>query len=186
MKYVIEHLEDELYEWCIIEYRHISKIVGKDNLIFTNIKTNDAERIKDIGKCYQQKVSELKLKKACVLDPEAEKTLNPDDSKNFEYLVFGGILGDHPPKQRTKKELAVQGAERRNIGKEQFSTDNAAAVCRNIVSGIPIEKMKFIENIEIDIAEGESVQFPFKYLIVAGKPLVSEELIQYMKENEGF
>ena len=37
MKFIIEHLEPELYDWCLIEYEHISKIVGKENLIFTNI-----------------------------------------------------------------------------------------------------------------------------------------------------
>ncbi len=37
MKFIIEHLEPELYPWCLIEYKHISKIVGKNNLIYTNI-----------------------------------------------------------------------------------------------------------------------------------------------------
>ena len=36
--YVIEHLEPKLWEWCEIEYESISKIVGKENLWFTNIK----------------------------------------------------------------------------------------------------------------------------------------------------
>src|SRR3989344_3510320 len=37
MKYIIEHLEEKVYPWCLLEYTHISTIVGKDNLIFTNI-----------------------------------------------------------------------------------------------------------------------------------------------------
>ena len=36
--YVIEHLEPRIYRWCVIEYKHISKIVGKENLWFTNGK----------------------------------------------------------------------------------------------------------------------------------------------------
>ena len=35
MKFIIEHLEDEVWEWCILEYRHMSEFVGKENLIFT-------------------------------------------------------------------------------------------------------------------------------------------------------
>jgi len=36
--YIIEHLEPKLFPWCMIEYKHISKTVGKSNLWFTNIK----------------------------------------------------------------------------------------------------------------------------------------------------
>ena len=35
MKYVIEHF-GKAFKWHLIEYEHISKLVGKDNLIFTN------------------------------------------------------------------------------------------------------------------------------------------------------
>jgi len=37
MKYAIEHF-GKLFKWYYIEYAHISKIVGKKNLIFTNVK----------------------------------------------------------------------------------------------------------------------------------------------------
>src|SRR3989338_10620936 len=30
MRYIIEHLEEKLYPWCLLEYTHISKMVGKD------------------------------------------------------------------------------------------------------------------------------------------------------------
>ncbi len=50
MKYIIEHLEPELFEWCLIEYEHISKLVNEDNLIFTNIKKQkDAKNYKNTG-----------------------------------------------------------------------------------------------------------------------------------------
>ena len=35
MKYIIEHF-GKAYKWHLIEYEHISKLVGKENLIFTN------------------------------------------------------------------------------------------------------------------------------------------------------
>ena len=37
--------------------------------------------------------------RVCLLDPAAEKNLNPDDSKDFDVFLFGGILGmfDMPP-----------------------------------------------------------------------------------------
>lgn len=186
MKYVIEHLEPKLFEWCMIEYRHISGIVGKENLVFTNLNKTQAAKLKALGECSIKKAGELGLKRVCVLDPAADKTLSPSDKEKFYYLVFGGILGDNPPRARTKEELEMPGAERRNIGKEQFPTDNAVAVCKRIIDGTPMDRLGFMENISVDIAPGEAIDFPFKYLVVKGKPLISEELIEYLKTHDGF
>jgi ribosome biogenesis SPOUT family RNA methylase Rps3 len=35
----------------------------------------------------------LDLSKVLLLDPEAKEELVPDDAKQFDYLLFGGILG---------------------------------------------------------------------------------------------
>jgi len=35
------------------------------------------------------------------LSQYSEKTLKTADKNNFEYFVFGGILGDNPAKKRT-------------------------------------------------------------------------------------
>jgi len=184
MKYVIEHLDPELFEWCLIEYKHISKMVGKENLIITNIKKEDIEKLKDYADVKTESIKELNLKNACILDPEGEITLSPKDS-SFEYLIFGGILGDNPPRKRTKEEITIEG-ERRNLGKEQFSTDNAVFVAKEIIEGKNINDIKFKDSIEIETGDGESVILDFRYPIVNGKPNISEELINYLKENEGF
>ena len=39
--------------------------------------------------------------RVCLLDLRGEKELGPEDSPVFDYVVFGGILGDHPPRDRT-------------------------------------------------------------------------------------
>jgi ribosome biogenesis SPOUT family RNA methylase Rps3 len=187
MKYVIEHLEPRLFKWCVIEYKHISKLVGRQNLMITNLKGAQPDKLKSL--CYgsKKKVSELGLKRVCVLDPAAEKKLTPSDKDKFDYLVFGGILGDYPPRQRTKEELSVPGAERRHIGKEQFPTDNAVMVCKKIIEeGIPFDKLEFKDNISIEMGKGEYMDFPFRYLIVDDKPLFSDELLKFIKTRKGF
>lgn len=183
MRFVIEHLEPELFEWCIIEYRHISRIVGRENLVITNVK--DKEKLKDFATVYSESVGSLKLNGVCVLDPEAEKVLEPADAKIFRFLVFGGILGDYPPRKRTKEELVLSG-ERRNLGKEQMATDNAVFVAKKIVDGTPMDKLKFVDTIEIGTAEGESCIMPYRYVLVDGKPLVSKELEEYLKRKDVF
>src|SRR3989344_2037027 len=84
MKFIIEHLEPKLYEWCLIEYKHISKLVGKKNLIFTNIKNQkDISKLRKLGSVKKESVAELKLNKACLLDPKASKTLNHNQIRNL-------------------------------------------------------------------------------------------------------
>ena len=184
--YIIEHLEPKLYKWCIIEYKHISKIVGKDNLWFTNIKEKDKNKLENYGQVHTHSVKIMQLENACVLDPEAPKELLPKDKERFQFLIFGGILGDHPPRKRTQVELTrfIKNKEIRNIGKDQFSTDNAVYVTKTILSGTPLEKIPFQNSVEIQINDIESTILPFKYPLVNGKPNISKELIEYLKKEE--
>ena len=88
--YVIEHLEPRVWKWCIIEYKHISSIVGKKNLWFTNVKKGSRE-LEKYGRVIKKSVAELNLKDACVLDPESGKELTPAAAARFKYLVFGSF-----------------------------------------------------------------------------------------------
>jgi ribosome biogenesis SPOUT family RNA methylase Rps3 len=184
MKYVIEHLEPEMYEWCLIEYRHISKIVGKESLIFTNVKKG-AEKLEGLGEVHPESVKELGLKNVCLLDADAKETLSPADKK-FGYLVFGGILGDNPPQKRTAKHLGSLKAEQRNLLEKQMPTDTAVFVAKKIIDGTAIDKINFKDEIEVPTGEGESAIFPFRYVLVDGKPLISEELIEHLKKSDDF
>jgi ribosome biogenesis SPOUT family RNA methylase Rps3 len=188
--YIIEHLEPEIYPWCLTEYKNISKITGKDNLWFTNVKgkSKNSEELKNYGKVIKESVANLNLKNACVLDPEASKLLEPKEAKSFDYFIFGGILGDYPPRKRTTPELTskIKNAEARNIGKKQFSTDNAVLVVKNILSGTPLDKMEFINNLVIHINKIESIELPYCYPIINGKPQISKELVAFLKKKKTF
>jgi ribosome biogenesis SPOUT family RNA methylase Rps3 len=184
--FIIEHLDKRVWRWCVIEYRHISEIVGTNNLWFTNLK-HGSKILGRYGKVIKKPVRELGLKNCCVLDPSAEKTLTPEDSRQFKYFVFGGILGDSPAKKRTKSLLTkYMKCEARNLGKRQMSTDNAVFVVKQIIEGIPLEKIKFRQGIEIQMGANESVHFPFKYALVGNKPLISKELVKYLKRRRYF
>jgi len=185
-KFVIEHLEPKLYRWCALEYKHISQLVGKKNLIFTNIRAKSAQtKLAPCGKVSPVSVARLGLEKICILDPSAKKVLTPREAKKFSYFVFGGILGDYPPRQRTKQELKLKG-ERRNIGKEQFPTDNAVYVVKKIASGTPLNKLKFQDCLTIPIKEGEEVELPFRYVLAKGKPLISKNIVSMLRRQKGF
>lgn len=180
MKFVIEHADNKVYEWSLIEYKHISKLVGRDNLIICNVKNEELNKIATIS---QESVKELGFQNACVLDPKAEKTLSPEDK--FDYLIFGGILGDYPPQKRTENLLpASLKAERRNLGDKQMPTDNAVYTAKLISEGTKFEKIPFKDDISIGLEKNLDIELPFRYVLVNGKPLVSEKLIKYLKKRE--
>lgn len=184
--FIIEHLEPRLWEWCLIEYKSISRIIGRDRVWFTNIK-DGGKRLKKFGRIFRESVKKMDLKDVCVLDPDAKKILSSRDSMRFNYFIFGGILGDYPAKKRTKKELTgfVKNARVRNLGKKQMSTDNAVYVVNEICKGKEMNKLKFIEGAEIKINKIESVTLPFKYVSVNGKPFMSGEIKKYLKKHPG-
>jgi ribosome biogenesis SPOUT family RNA methylase Rps3 len=184
--YIIEHLEPRIWKWCLIEYKHILKIVGRKNLWFTNVKKGSSE-LKKYGRVIKSSVKYLNLKNACVLDPDAKKTLTPKEAQKFHYFIFGGILGDWPPKKRTKQLLSsFLNCEKRNIGKKQMSTDTAVFVVKSVKEGTPLHRINFRRGIEISTGKNESVRMPYQYALIDGKQLISPELVSYLKRKRGF
>jgi ribosome biogenesis SPOUT family RNA methylase Rps3 len=188
MKYIIEHLDPELFDWCFLEYSHISEIVGKENLIFTNIKkAEDKIKLKALGTVEEKSVKELHLQKMCVLDPDASNTLAPEDATQFDYLLFGGILGNWPPEKRTKKELSSKiNSQTRNLGTEQMSTNTAVYVAKKIIDGKRFSEFEFIEELTIPIEEGEEIILPFRFVIENSKPVLAKGYIEFVKKSEMF
>ena len=191
-KYIIEHLEPELYQWCLIEYQHISKVVGAQNLIFTNIKNKkEQNKLRKYGIVYQKSISDLDLKNICILSQYSKKTLTTNDKNKFQYFVFGGILGDNPAKKRTLQlinKLKKQKIkfETRNLGKKQMPTDTASYVVKKILEGKKLNDFKFIDRLEIEINENESVTLPFRYVVNNNKLIINEKLVEYLRKRKEF
>jgi len=182
VKYIIEHLEDEVWEWCILEYKHMSEVVGKENLIFTNVPENEVDKLKDLGEVKTESVLNLNLNNTCILDMNAEKELSSSDK--FNYFVFGGILGDNPPQGRTKV-LDKLNTEKRSLGKEQMSTDTAVMVTHMVLNGKKLKNIEFQDTIEFETNKGESVVLPYRYVIENGKPVLPKGLFEMLKKQEG-
>lgn len=192
MKFVIEHLEQFISEWCMIEYENISKIVRKENLIITNLPKKDFNKLKQLAKLHEESVLTMPLKNACLLEPKSSKILTAND--NFDYFIFGGILGDYPKQGRTEKYLTSKlpgkliNPETRNLGKMQMSTDTAVLVTK-IIAGdkTPFQKIKFIDKPEIELKSGkisESIILPYRYVEENNKPKISKKLLEYLKNKE--
>lgn len=70
--------------------------------------------------------------RVCLLDPKAPLPLDPEDDEEFDYFLYGGILGDDPPRDRTA-ELRKLGFEGRHLGAVQMTTDTAVGVTKLVV-----------------------------------------------------
>ncbi|MBS3104911.1 hypothetical protein J4234_01500 [Candidatus Woesearchaeota archaeon] len=191
MKFIIEHLEKELYEWCLIEYQHISEIVGKNSTIFTNINKKNIKKLKKYGIVFEKSVSELKFNNLCVLSQYSKKALATNDKSRFEYFVFGGILGDNPSKKRTNiliRNLKKHNVkfETRSLRNKQMPADIAVYVAKKTLEGKKLSDFKFVDELEIELNENESVVLPFRYVVDNKKLIINEELVEYLRKRKEF
>lgn len=135
----------------------------------------------------------IDFQRVCLLDMRAETPLTPADASLFDVVIFGGILGDHPPRDRTSA-LRKQGYSLRNLGSLQMSTDTAMLVTSLILEkGMRLEEIPYVDEPEIQGKESkgvkESVQIEgFRYVdsgldVLEGKikektgvPMMSEKI----------
>lgn len=185
MIFVIEHLDPKVWAWSLLEYKHISSIVGKENLWFTNVKSG-ASRLSQLGKVFKASVTTMNLRNACILDSTGKQTFSPCDG-TFEYFIFGGILGDDPETDKSLKIVrGMPDADVRNLGPKQMSTDTAVLVTSKILDDVLFDKIPFIDDIEIPITPEETLILPYRYVAENGKPLLTPGLLQKLKTQKGF
>jgi len=184
--YVIEHLEPELSEWLLIEYSHAAEVVGRENLLVTNVRRReDLKRLSRVLNVERRRVFKIfRGEELLLLDPAAEKAMCERDARGKRAIVVGGILGDDPPQGRTRKMLTelVRGATVRNIGRHQFSIDGALYVAKRVAEGASLGEVPVRIGVEIELHEGHSVFLPYAYPVVDGKPLLSSRLISYLRK----
>jgi len=187
--FVIEHLESEIGKWLLYEYEHASEIVGKNRLMFTNVKKEGWRRLLSrLGTVEEKSAIEVfNHEKVVVLDPKAELPLTPEDFAGKEAVILGGILGDHPPKGRTRKLLTrrfKKTATVRNLGKGQFSIDGAVYVAKLVSEGTPLKAIPVQKGLSLKLNQHGEVYLPYAYPMRDGKPLISQKLVAYLTSDE--
>ncbi|ODV94528.1 hypothetical protein PACTADRAFT_44203 [Pachysolen tannophilus NRRL Y-2460] len=194
MKYIIEHMEAGFTEWVILEYFTIINEVGPENLMLTSLPATMTEndipkKLLDAGLQWTTKdVSEITgdtpKTKVCLLDPAAKEDLAVTDANNFEYFVFGGILGDHPPRDRTG-ELRRYGFIGKRLGSLQMTTDTAVRTTQLIIKDQKdFENIKFIDYPEIRFSEHEATEMPFRYVLDENnQPILPKGMLELIKKD---
>ncbi|KAN0139353.1 SAM-dependent RNA methyltransferase [Lactarius tabidus] len=192
--YVIEHMEDDdptpraLPRWVELEYKHMCTLAGPDASVeFTHLSSAAGAALSSAlptatapaparAACHEEGVLALMqargiaLDRVCLLDPKAPEVLSPTDggADGFSWFLFGGILGDDPPRDRTA-ELRVLGFPRRHLGSVQMTTDTALGVTKRVVEDrVPLEQIPYVDFPTIRFNAHESVEMPFRYMIAPG------------------
>ena len=101
--YIVEHLDEELGPWSELEYVAIAKESEASGSSFTlsslppTFQAPESLKAVPVFKATTRSVEDMyAANKAtvCLLDPQAEKDLSPEDANEFGTFLFGGILGE--------------------------------------------------------------------------------------------
>ncbi|KAK9315806.1 SAM-dependent RNA methyltransferase [Lipomyces starkeyi] len=203
-KYVVEHMEDGISPWVLLEYLAISHDVGGGaqfylTSLMPSLKRSLPPQLADPEVATTTSTDVIELPsvrelagqgRVCLLDPGATKDLAPQDAQVFDWFVFGGILGDHPPRDRTG-ELRKYGFEGRRLGPKQMTTDTAIRVVKMVVEDqIPLDKIEYVDFPELRWNKHESTEMPFRYVKdgQTGEPIMPEGMRELIRQdsNRGF
>ncbi|KAK4180564.1 hypothetical protein QBC36DRAFT_384275 [Triangularia setosa] len=182
--YIVEHLDEELGPWSELEYITIARESQETGSKFflsslhPQFKVPEALAAIPSFTAERRGVEELyadKKSRVCLLDPQGKSDLAPEDADNFDVFLFGGILGDDPPRDRTS-ELRAKGFEGRRLGPVQMTTDTAVRVTRLVVEGkTPLKDIPYVDFPELKFNEYESTEMPFRYVKTKdGNPIMPE------------
>ncbi|KAI5293564.1 hypothetical protein KEM55_007037 [Ascosphaera atra] len=190
--YVVEHLDPELGPWSALEYGRIAReshATPGTRFLLTSVPQSlqmPAELAATEGLNVEHRsVEEIfaaSKDRVCLLDPGASAELSPADGDAFDVFLFGGILGDDPPRDRTA-ELRKKGYANRRLGPKQMTTDTAVRVTRMVVQDkVPLEQVPYIDYPELRINKHESTEMPFRYVKdEKGQPIMPEGMVDLIK-----
>ncbi|OJJ99472.1 hypothetical protein ASPACDRAFT_120928 [Aspergillus aculeatus ATCC 16872] len=190
---VVEHLDPELGAWSALEYGCIAREAhaSGSRFLLSSVPTS-LQMPEDLAatpglNVEHRSVEEIfadRKSRVCLLDPSAKVELSPADAETFDVFLFGGILGDDPPRDRTS-ELRKKGYAGRRLGPVQMTTDTAVRVTRLVVHDkIPLEEIKYVDHPEILINEHERTEMPFRYVVDKdGQPIMPPGMVDLIKKD---
>ncbi|WP_460126236.1 hypothetical protein [Stetteria hydrogenophila] len=190
---VVEHLEERATRWLVAEYLEVIKVAREAGLtpFFTNVRDEAlAALLEKSGARVDPRPgwSLFNTPYTIVLDLEAEKQLEPWELAAADTVVIGGIMGDHPPRGRTRLiSFMYTDAAKRNLGPHQFSVDGAARVVVEVFKGKRLKDLKIQVGVsfKVNTLQGEiEVFLPFAYPVGEdGEPLLSSRVRKLLERG---
>ncbi len=191
---IIPHLEPCISPWLLSEYRFVVELFkGSWKVVFTNVRNvKDFNILKSLG-CevfnddFNIYIEREGIKNVLVLDPQAREVLVHDDVIKSNAVIIGGIMGDHPPRGRTKKlitdKLKVSKLVR-NLGSKQLTIAGAAYVLKRVSEGVSVSDVELIDGLSIRLEIGGTeliIELPYVFPAIKGKPVLPKDYIEVIK-----
>ena len=179
---VVDNMEVRASKWAVEEYvesSRVAKSIGAEFYI-SGIITPELEAL------LARRGVELLLdsRSLCnrpdsiLLDLWAEKTLDPLEVWGAKCFVIGGIMGDHPPRGRTRLLYdKYPYAAKRNLGRLQFSVDGAVKMLAKILAGMHVNEAEIIYPVSLEVKGHLGtviVELPYAYPAESGRPMIAE------------
>ncbi|MCJ1315261.1 hypothetical protein MMC15_000577 [Xylographa vitiligo] len=191
--YIVEHLDPELGPWSSLEYQAIATETVESGSMFCLSSISRSLKLPKelqnapgvlIENRSVEEMYKLEKDRVCLLDPAAPSELHVEDAALFDVFLFGGILGDDPPRDRTA-ELRQKGFKGRRLGPVQMTTDTAARVTRLVIQQkVALDQISYVDYPELKIDEHESTEMPFRYVMDEnGKPIMPKGMIDLIKSD---
>ncbi len=184
---IIENLEPCPSPWLLTEYSYVSSLFP-DRTVFTNVKhprlKAELERIGRVhGISVVVLVKELDLRDVIVLDPAADRPLTTEEVRECDAVVIGGIMGDYPPKGRTKELITdkLPEAKARHLGKAQLTIAGAAYVLKRIEEGARLGDIEIRNGLTYTINLGGAeltIELPYGFPVENGKLVLPENYLE--------
>jgi ribosome biogenesis SPOUT family RNA methylase Rps3 len=186
-RYVVEHLEDEVYDWCLLEYKHMQKYLNSQ-LIITNVPTKFHHKFPSNMTVHSESYADLFLNKNLrigLLDQCGSHELQPTD--DFDVIVCGGILGcdefEGPLVDRTS-QLRREGVECVHLGPVQMTADTAMIVSHLILDQKKkMSDFQFSDRPSLKIGKKQFVDMPFRYLVGDDGVLLPDGMLDLLKQD---
>ena len=190
--FVVEHLDPELGPWSELEYKAIDQetLAAGSRFVLSSVPQQliSSGKLEGVVSAPRRDSIEHYLvdekARICLLDPAAEQDLQPEDATKFDVFLFGGILGDNPPRDRTS-ELRKKGFAGRRLGPVQMTTDTAVRVTRIVIlKQSRLQDIPCVDFPELQVDEHEFTEMPFRYVkAVDGSPVMPVGMLALIKED---
>lgn len=190
---VIEHLEDGISRWMLEEYREAASVAGASGYGVVVANLGRPELAALVGRLgvealLESGVGEYNRVEAIVLDPQAPRPLEPWEVEASCCLVVGGIMGDHPPRGRTRLvSWRYTNAARRNLGPHQLSIDGAVKVALEVARGRRLGEIPLVVSprVEVETPLGRvEVELPYAYPALGdGRPWIAPGVLRLLERG---
>lgn len=184
---IVENLEPCPSPWLLTEYSYLTSLFP-GRTVFTNVKHPRLKKeLERIGRVHGISATEftrvLDLRDVIVLDPAAEEPLTTEDVKECDAVVIGGIMGDYPPRGRTKELITdkLPEAKSRHLGKTQLTIAGAAYVLKKIEDGARLEDIEIREGLTFTISLGGAeltIELPYGFPVENGRLVLPKNYLE--------